>query len=98
MLFYLFILYSYNYFLKQLKSTKTYSLKIFYFSKIKNLFYTFFYQTCFLKKKKTGLKSYCQKDFYETKNTYTMITTQKVLFYTFNALCFKHFCVVVLHL
>ena len=27
-----------------------------------------------------------------------MITTQKVLFYTFNALCFKHFCVVVLHL
>ena len=27
-----------------------------------------------------------------------MITTQKVLFYTFNALCFKHFCVVILHL
>ena len=27
-----------------------------------------------------------------------VITTQKVLFYTFNALCFKHFCVVVLHL
>ena len=27
-----------------------------------------------------------------------LITTQKVLFYTFNALCFKHFCVVVLHL
>ena len=26
-----------------------------------------------------------------------VITTQKVLFYTFNALCFKHFCVVVLH-
>ena len=26
------------------------------------------------------------------------ITTQKVLFYTFNSLCFKHFCVVVLHL
>ena len=27
-----------------------------------------------------------------------LITTQKVLFYTFNALCFKHFCVVDLHL
>ena len=27
-----------------------------------------------------------------------LITTQKVLFYTFNALCFKHFCVVVIHL
>ena len=27
-----------------------------------------------------------------------LITTQKVLFYTFNSLCFKHFCVVVLHL
>ena len=27
-----------------------------------------------------------------------VITTQKVLFYTFNSLCFKHFCVVVLHL
>ena len=27
-----------------------------------------------------------------------LITTQKVLFYTFNALCFKHFGVVVLHL
>ena len=27
-----------------------------------------------------------------------MITTQKVLFYAFNSLCFKHFCVVVLHL
>ena len=27
-----------------------------------------------------------------------MITTQKVLFYTFNSLCFKHFCVVVLHI
>ena len=26
-----------------------------------------------------------------------VITTQKVLFYTFNSLCFKHFCVVVLH-
>ena len=29
---------------------------------------------------------------------HSVITTQKVLFYTFNALCFKHFCVVVLHL
>ena len=27
-----------------------------------------------------------------------VITTQKVLFCTFNSLCFKHFCVVVLHL
>ena len=27
-----------------------------------------------------------------------MITTQKVLFYTFKSLCFKHFCVVILHL
>ncbi|WKA10592.1 hypothetical protein VitviT2T_028157 [Vitis vinifera] len=27
-----------------------------------------------------------------------LITTQKVLFYTFNSLCFKHSCVVVLHL
>ena len=27
-----------------------------------------------------------------------LITTQKVLFCTFNSLCFKHFCVVVLHL
>ena len=27
-----------------------------------------------------------------------MITTQKVLFYTFNSLCFKHFCIVILHL
>ena len=72
MLYFIYLfLYSYNYFLKQLKSTNTYSLKIFYFSKIKNLFYTFFYQTCFIKKK-TVLKSYCQKDFYETKNTYTI--------------------------
>ena len=27
-----------------------------------------------------------------------VITTQKMLFYTFNSLCFKHFFVVVLHL
>ncbi|WJZ84292.1 hypothetical protein VitviT2T_003902 [Vitis vinifera] len=27
-----------------------------------------------------------------------VITTQKVPFYAFNSLCFKHFCVVVLHL
>ena len=27
-----------------------------------------------------------------------LITTQKVLFCAFNSLCFKHFCVVVLHL
>ena len=27
-----------------------------------------------------------------------LITTQKVLFYTFKSLCFKHFCVVILHL
>ena len=27
-----------------------------------------------------------------------LITTQKVLFCTFNSLCFKHFCVVVLHI
>ena len=27
-----------------------------------------------------------------------VITTQKVLFYTFKSLCFKHFCVVILHL
>ena len=29
---------------------------------------------------------------------FALITTQKVLFCTFNSLCFKHFCVVVLHL
>ena len=29
---------------------------------------------------------------------YHLITTQKVLFYTFKSLCFKHFCVVILHL
>ena len=28
----------------------------------------------------------------------SLITTQKVPFYAFNSLCFKHFCVVVLHL
>ena len=27
-----------------------------------------------------------------------MITTQRVLFYTFNSISFKHFCVVILHL
>ena len=27
-----------------------------------------------------------------------VITTQKVLFYTFNSISFKHFCVVILHL
>ena len=27
-----------------------------------------------------------------------LITTQKVLFYTFNSISFKHFCVVILHL
>ena len=27
-----------------------------------------------------------------------LITTQKVLFYTFKSLCFKHFCVVIHHL
>ena len=32
------------------------------------------------------------------KVTECLITTQKVLFYTFKALCVKHFCVVVLHL
>ena len=29
---------------------------------------------------------------------WVVITTQKVLFYTFNSLSFKHFCVVILHL
>ena len=32
-----------------------------------------------------------------TSSTGAVITTQKVLFCTFNSLCFKHFCVVVLH-
>ena len=27
-----------------------------------------------------------------------LITTQRVLFYTFNSISFKHFCVVILHL
>ena len=31
-------------------------------------------------------------------DTCILITTQKVLFCAFNSLCFKHFCVVVLHL
>ena len=32
------------------------------------------------------------------KDERKVITTQKVLFYTFKSLCFKHFCVVILHL
>ena len=35
---------------------------------------------------------------WETHLDGQVITTQKVLFYTFNSLCSKHFCVVVLHL
>ena len=35
---------------------------------------------------------------YKTILGMSLITTQKMLFYTFNSLCFKHFCVVVLHL
>ena len=27
-----------------------------------------------------------------------VITTQKLLFYTFNSISFKHFCVIILHL
>ena len=32
------------------------------------------------------------------KDERKVITTQKVLFYTFKSLCFKHFCVVIIHL
>ena len=35
---------------------------------------------------------------YKTILGMSLITTQKMLFYTFNSLCFKHFCVVVHHL
>ena len=37
-------------------------------------------------------------EIYTENDNELLITTQKVLFYTFNSLCFKHFCVVVLHL
>ena len=46
-------------------------------------------------KKGIYIKKYKRKDLMWSRQ---MITTQKVLFYTFNSLCFKHFCVVALHI